>query len=301
VVREVGKADMLQGIEARRASIAGSKPRIVSVEETPLGTQAIVRQRPKGAPPRDSTYLLRPEGRDWLIVYDGPLTDQLTATAVGSATQKAQTRSKSRSAQPSAAAQTAGAAAGTKAQEEVFDAIGIPTGARAREPAKSPRVALDRLWDSIRIGSPVGITAYDRKLVRRIGTNELLVAMHQGLRQQLQTAKLRVTDLEGTKIGTLAVVESKPPKAKATETSYLLKKRGDNWIVAYDGLLANNLVAAATRQAAERVMRKSARNTKQASPAAQRAGQQAGDRVRRKLSSLVPGLADRVAPEPPTG
>ena len=199
-------------------------------------------------------------------------------------------------------AQAAGAKAGSEMLTNIFDAIDVPSGSEAiGDPPSSQRAALDRLWAWIRLGDPAAIVAYEPKLVSKIGASDMLGRLHN-LRPNLQNATLRVASTRGTKLGTLVVVRQKPHAkgAKSHEVSYLLVKKNGGWIVTYDGILNELLVANAFREATRKAQQKIDANAKQPSAEAQAAGAAAATKERKLLNSVVPDeLQSTVAPKQP--
>ena len=71
------------------APVFGGDPRVLSVSDTPLGTQVTVRSRPPGSKQRfTSVYLLGRSGKRWLVRFDNNLNNAVAAYV----TRKAQLR-----------------------------------------------------------------------------------------------------------------------------------------------------------------------------------------------------------------
>jgi hypothetical protein len=317
LVENVGRGRMLEALRVMRSPFSAARRRVIDVDETPLGEQVTVRHTPKGtgqkdAQARDFVYVLDRRGEETVITYDGQLSETLAANAGRAATERVQRRARSRARRASPAAQAAGALASARVQRNVLRGLRPLPDAPRESRARTPRAALDRLWRWIRIGSPVAITAYDRPVVRKIGRTDLLMAL-QALRQPLEMSSLKITDVEGTRIGTLAVVEQKQklpepeskegsrkqPTPPPVEVSYVLAKRRGGWIVDYDGLLAERLVALAIQDASAAVDQRSDPDDKEPSLAAKEAGAAAGERERGVVDSLVPSeLQQRVTRQP---
>ena len=60
------------------------RPRVISVDRTPLGLSVITESRPDDGPPLHASYLFRKVGAEWRILYDSNLArnlDRLTGSA----------------------------------------------------------------------------------------------------------------------------------------------------------------------------------------------------------------------------
>jgi hypothetical protein len=298
LVDAVGRSKMLDALQSLRGAVKAGGLRVVDVSNTPLGQQVTVRQTIKGKPPQEYVYLLSRNGKDLVVAYDGRLTDALAGNAARTAIQRAQKKIDPKAKRPSPTAAATGGRASVLVRTQAVEALHPPHTATG---AGSPRTALRRLWGLIRIGSPLAITAYNRKFVRAVGVSDLLVTL-QSLRQPLNATRLKVVNVEGTGVGTLAVVRQTPKGGKPRESSYLLSRTKAGWVVDYDGIVAETVIAAATRAAAAKAQRKLDPKATKLAKQAGLAGVAAGDKVRTRLNSAVPdSVESQLAPQKNSG
>lgn len=122
------------------------------------------------------------------------------------------------------------------------------SGVSSNPPVDSARAAVSRLRRWVNTGAPTVVTAYDPKTLQFLGTETLLRVLSP-LKSSILSGE-RLSE-EKTQLGTLVTVETRQRGAPPTYTGYLLTKKGDQWLVGYDGLLASQIVATvqASRQA----------------------------------------------------
>jgi hypothetical protein len=121
VVRKIGATDLLVALQSLKARLGVTKLRLTNVTGTKAGVQVTVRQQIKGAPAKESVYLLDRKGGHWSVLYDGIVTDTLVGFATRDALSKASRGSKSDT--PSQAARAAGAAAGQKERRRLASVL----------------------------------------------------------------------------------------------------------------------------------------------------------------------------------
>jgi hypothetical protein len=86
--------------------------------------------------------------------------------------------------------------------------------------------------------------------------------------------------VQQTKLGTLVLVRSNPPGPQpAGNSSYLLRKVGGEWVVAYDSSLADGVASLVTTAAQNRINRRATQPSAKAIAA--------GKRAARRLRALV--------------
>src|SRR5688572_22469264 len=93
----------------------------------------------------------------------------------------------------------------------------------------------------VQIGAiPPALLFYDGKVRKLVGINHLAGAM-LAERAVLSPMKLSVRASEALPTGTLVIVEGKTSGAPATTWSFILRRRGSRWRIAYDTLMEEQL------------------------------------------------------------
>src|SRR5215218_9609820 len=152
--------------------------------------------------------------------------------------------------------------------------------------AGSPQAALQRLWRLIAVGSPAAVTIYDPAFVEGAGRSRLLAAL-ANQRGPIAAGKPRVVGQRTTPLGTEVVVRQTRSKGPAQQNVYLLHRSGGDWLVTYDGMLLEPLVAQASHAAIVRAQRPSKSSRKQPAPAAQAAAAVAGSKEREAINGTI--------------
>ena len=107
-------------------------------------------------------------------------------------------------------------------------------------PEGSPERAVLEIWGIFRSASwPALAAAYHPSVVERLGAGDVMDALVlQG--GSLQEAPIRRLSARRTKLGSL-VTMTLQYQGKPYEASYLVRKRGGDWEILYDSVLANGL------------------------------------------------------------
>ncbi len=102
----------------------------------------------------------------------------------------------------------------------------------------------------IQLGAiPPAVLQYDSAVRDQVGLPALAGAV-QNLRPQVAESSARLESVETAPGGQLAILRVTPPQGPSRIYSYLLRKRGDRWTVAYDTLMEVGLRSTAIEDAA---------------------------------------------------
>jgi len=89
---------------------------------------------------------------------------------------------------------------------------------------------------------PVLLPAYDSRITQRIGTSNMIGAL-ESVRQAVQQTTPGVARQRSAMSGELVTLRLRREEGKNIMSSFLLRRQGGKWIIAYDSLLAEGLRA----------------------------------------------------------